>query len=70
MSKQWESYLDLDTEQQKLVQHLLLHEYLLSGDKDETIIKKMELDMYKYEAAEMYETCALYKDAIKLLCNI
>ena len=67
VSDKWESYLDLNAEQQKLVQHLLLHEYLLSGEKDETIIKNMQADLKVYEKSEMYETCQLYTDAIKLL---
>ena len=67
MSDKWESYLELDAEQQKLVQHLLLHEYLLSGDKDTIVIKKMQADKKVYEQAEQYETCQLYTDAIKLL---
>lgn len=67
MTEGYESYFEMDVETKEMCQHLLLHKYLESNDTDVAVYAAMQINLQKYEKAEMYSMCQLYKDAIKLL---
>jgi len=66
----YESYLDLDDEQRYLVQQLLLHQYALESKQNiGKMVTMMKEDLKLYEQTEMYDTCQLYVDSLKLIDN-
>lgn len=67
MTEGYESYFEMDEDSKLLMQHLLLQKYLAANDTDIKVYKALQINLLKYEDAEQYDMCALYKDSIKLL---
>ena len=67
MVEDYESYFEMDAETKLMCQHLLLHKYLENNDSDVAVYAALQINLKKYQDAELYEMCQLYTDAIKLL---
>lgn len=67
MKYDYETYFQLTQEQKRLLQNLLLHEYMILDIEYREMVRRMKQDWKMYERAERYDTCQLFKDTLKSL---